>query len=293
MPETIQTDYQAIPDMDVATVSGERFFVQVAGKTNGAHLEYVERLRGIGQTEVSSPEQCDYIVVFCPIVSRVGKDIGEALENIPGGKKTILVVMHHTFDPNYVVAESRRQVANPNVCLTVDCLFYEGKLLRCDRNDIAWYEIQKAFGVPASQVSMWNALRKLSGERFFVQVAGKTNGAHLEYIERLRGIGQTEVSSPEQCDYVMVFCPIVSRVGKDIGEALENIPGGKKTILVVMHHTFDPNYVVAGSRRQVANPNVCLTVDCLFYEGKLLKSNRNDIAWYEIQKAFGVPASQG
>ena len=59
-----------------------------------------------------------------------------------------------------------------------------------------------------------------------------------------------------------------------------------------MHHTFSPDHVVAGSRRQVTNPNVCLTVDCLFYKDKLLNSYRNDIAWYEIQKALGVPASQ-
>ena len=66
----------------------------------------------------------------------------------------------------------------------------------------------------------------------------------------------------------------------------------KPTILVVLHHTFNPNHVIAGSRRQVDKLNVRLTVDCLFYEGKLLKCNRNDIAWYEIQKALGVPAFQ-
>ena len=79
------------------------------------------------------------------------------------------MVLHHTFNPNYVVADSSRQVTNPNVRLTVDCLFHDGKLLKCNRNDIAWYEIQKALGVPAPQVmnrftdlippqkSMWRA----------------------------------------------------------------------------------------------------------------------------------------
>ena len=59
-----------------------------------------------------------------------------------------------------------------------------------------------------------------------------------------------------------------------------------------MHHTFSPDHVVAGSRRQVTNPNVCLTVDCLFYKDKPLKCNCNDIAWSEIQRALGVPASK-
>lgn len=54
------------------------------GKTNGAHHDFVEKLRDVGHTEVNSPEQCDYLVVFCPIVSRVGTDIKEALDKIPG-----------------------------------------------------------------------------------------------------------------------------------------------------------------------------------------------------------------
>lgn len=65
-------------------MSGNRFYVHLAGKTNGAHLDYVRRLKNIGHTEVLSPEGSDYIVVFCPIASRVGTDVGEALESIPG-----------------------------------------------------------------------------------------------------------------------------------------------------------------------------------------------------------------
>ncbi|XP_030260355.1 uncharacterized protein LOC115573630 isoform X2 [Sparus aurata] len=148
--------YHPLRDMDTATVSGKRFFVKEAGRTHGTHLDYVRSLNSIGHAEVFSPEESDYIVVFCPIASRVGTDVGEALENIPGGKPTILVVMHHTFNPDHVVADSSRQVTNPNVRLTVDCLFYEGKLLKCNRNDIAWYDIQKALGVPVSQVSKRN-----------------------------------------------------------------------------------------------------------------------------------------
>ncbi len=56
--------------------------------------------------------------------------------------------MHHTFDPDHVVAESRRLVEKPNIRLTVDCLFYEDKLLNCERNDIAWFDILKCIGVP-------------------------------------------------------------------------------------------------------------------------------------------------
>lgn len=70
-----------------------------------------------------------------------------------GNKPTILVVMHHTFNPSQIVADSRRQVEDPKVYLTVDCLFYEGKLLNCDRNDIAWFEICRCLGISTSPVT--------------------------------------------------------------------------------------------------------------------------------------------
>ncbi|KAE8286527.1 hypothetical protein D5F01_LYC14462 [Larimichthys crocea] len=159
MPETLQTNYQAFSDMEQegATVPWKKFYVYLAGKTNNAHRDFVARFKRTGQTEVDSPESSDYILVFCPIVSRVGTDIGEALEsaekNNPGGKPIILVVMHHTFNPDHVIAESRRLVKNPNVRLTVDCLIYEGKLLTCNRNDIALYDVQKIFGTSPTQDS--------------------------------------------------------------------------------------------------------------------------------------------
>ncbi|XP_074471210.1 uncharacterized protein LOC141755837 isoform X2 [Sebastes fasciatus] len=55
--------------------------------------------------------------------------------------------MHHTFNPDHVVAPSRRQVDNRSVVLTVDVLFYEGNLLNCNRNDIARHEVQRFLGV--------------------------------------------------------------------------------------------------------------------------------------------------
>uniref|UniRef100_A0A3Q2W4M9 Uncharacterized protein n=1 Tax=Haplochromis burtoni TaxID=8153 RepID=A0A3Q2W4M9_HAPBU len=102
-----------------------------------------EKMISFGQREVNSPEECDYLLVFCPAVSRVGTDITDALSNLPfdlvasvltGSKPMILVVMHHTINPHYVVSKSQRQVNNGNVHLTVDCLFYEDKLL----NSGAW-----------------------------------------------------------------------------------------------------------------------------------------------------------
>lgn len=81
---------------------------------------------------------------------------------VTGGKPVILVVMHPTFNPDYVVAESRRQVTNPNVCLTVDCLFRDGKLLDSKLNDKMWNEIEIFLEVSTFQV-MTKCINLLSG----------------------------------------------------------------------------------------------------------------------------------
>lgn len=62
------------------------------------------------------------------------------------GKPAVLVVMHHTFDPRHVVAESRRQVNDTRVWLTVDCLFYQKNLLPCPLNDIMQKQVADFLG---------------------------------------------------------------------------------------------------------------------------------------------------
>ncbi|XP_025754807.1 uncharacterized protein LOC100703668 isoform X1 [Oreochromis niloticus] len=155
------TAYQSTLNTNEENALGKKFFVFVAGTTNGTHQFIVEKMISFGQTEVKFLEECDYILVFCPVVSRVGTDIADALSTMPRGKSAILVVMHHTFDSNCVVAESRRQVDDPHVRLTVDCLFHEGKLLNSNQNEIMWHEVKKFLRVPAIQMSpRWNLNRR-------------------------------------------------------------------------------------------------------------------------------------
>ncbi|KAF3850239.1 hypothetical protein F7725_019958, partial [Dissostichus mawsoni] len=235
-------------------VPGKKFHVSVAGRTNGAHQTYVNDLKGLGQIEVISPEQSDYLVLFCPIASRVGTDIGEAMDK-----------------------NLRRLVENPDVIVTVDVLFHESKMLICNRNDMAWSKVE---GVLVSHfwtwffyICLWYKAKKMTqnksslclvpGKKFHVSVAGCTNGAHQTYVNDLKGLGQIEVISPEQSDYLVLFCPIASRVGTDIGEAMDKIS----------------DHFVPESRRLVENPDVIVTVDVLFHESKMLICNHNDMAW--------------
>ena len=57
--------------------------MHLAGDTNGTHKEFVSHIRQLGHTKVSSPEESDYVVVFCPIASQAETDFSKALEDIP------------------------------------------------------------------------------------------------------------------------------------------------------------------------------------------------------------------
>ncbi|KAL6463359.1 hypothetical protein MHYP_G00277500, partial [Metynnis hypsauchen] len=93
--------------------------------------------------EVFTEEESDVILIFCPVISRIECDIKAALQNpeVSDFKPVILVVLHHTFNPECTVPDSSRWVTRENT-LTVDCLFYEDKgLLRCRKNKEALFKI--------------------------------------------------------------------------------------------------------------------------------------------------------
>ncbi|XP_038819115.1 uncharacterized protein LOC120019754 isoform X2 [Salvelinus namaycush] len=134
----------------------DKFFTVVTGNTLGSHKELIHRLAAKRHlTEVMSLEESDVILAFCPIVSRAGTDVEAALQQIPAGKPVILVVLHHTFDPDYTVPDSSRlEQTRGGVILTVDCLFHESKgLLKCPRNEEAIRKIQE-------RLNKWPKVRK-------------------------------------------------------------------------------------------------------------------------------------
>lgn len=108
------------------------------GYTGNAYTEFFNRLKErVRINEVTSIQACDITLAFCPIVSRVGTDIEAAIKNIPDTDKPVfLVVLHHTFDRDYVVPNTRRFVQRKNVT-TLDFLFSDEGLLACSQNDAA------------------------------------------------------------------------------------------------------------------------------------------------------------
>ncbi|XP_069054711.1 uncharacterized protein [Lepisosteus oculatus] len=109
-----------------------------AGVTLGADRMFKEKLVKQMNFKECPLQECDAIVTFCPVSSRIGTDIDAALQMIPGDKPAVLVVMHHTYNPEAVVAESSRLVTRSDT-VTVDCLFHEtaGLLDNCPINDLA------------------------------------------------------------------------------------------------------------------------------------------------------------
>ncbi|KAG7233441.1 hypothetical protein INR49_006737 [Caranx melampygus] len=122
-----------------------KVYVQVTGQTSGAHETILDQL--MTHMEITNNMENSYIViVFCPIGSRAGSDVAAAMGNLPVSwrqKPVVLVLMHHTRDPDYSVGRKWSE-DYPGVELGVHVLFHETQpgLLPCDRNYEAVKQIQ-------------------------------------------------------------------------------------------------------------------------------------------------------
>ncbi|XP_020496754.2 uncharacterized protein [Labrus bergylta] len=126
-----------------------KVFSMVTGRTCGADdviLEQVKKGWHLTNVETATDQQdCDIIILFCPITSRVGTDVDAAMRKISGDKPVVLVVMHHTRDADYSVDKKKWSDTFKNVVLDVHVLFHETQqgLLKCSRNDDAIHQIRK------------------------------------------------------------------------------------------------------------------------------------------------------
>ncbi|XP_056620707.1 uncharacterized protein si:ch211-245h14.1 [Triplophysa dalaica] len=131
IPQSTQSSFE--PSVKVHSV--------VCGRTFGADQQILNQLKGVKLTDMTD---CQLILVFCPVASRVGTDIEEALRGIPGNKPTVLIVMHHTHNPHHVGPSSTSIPVN--VLDYVHVLFHDtaGGLLQCLANNSAISRIQSA-----------------------------------------------------------------------------------------------------------------------------------------------------
>ncbi|KAM9347103.1 uncharacterized protein ABDE67_011411 isoform 2-T2 [Symphorus nematophorus] len=122
-----------------------KVFSEVCDQTCGAHHVILAKVnKSIKMELVTHRQDCDIIVVFCPIISRVGSDVGAAMATNQDNKPVVLVLMHHTRDVDYSTDTKRWSETFQNIVLDVHVLFHETLgLLKCRRNDQAVQQIEK------------------------------------------------------------------------------------------------------------------------------------------------------
>ncbi|XP_019210178.1 uncharacterized protein LOC102079008 [Oreochromis niloticus] len=121
-----------------------------------------------------------------------------------------------------------------------------------------------------------------------IYCTAETFGADKDVLYQVNLSQQLLVESTDlqECNTVIVFCPINSRVRSDVEAAMAKAPGNKDIILVLMHHTRKTDYSTSGSEWSQIFPNVILHVDVLFHETErgLLSCQKNEQAICQIQQ---------
>ncbi|XP_058239022.1 uncharacterized protein LOC131348252 [Hemibagrus wyckioides] len=278
-----------------------KYFTLLTGNTLGHDVEIERKLQELIPylKKVLNLEESDFILVFCPVVSRAGTDIEAAVKELStqaGNKPAVLVVLHHTFNPELIVPDSSRSVKRQNT-ITVDCLFHEGQgLLPCLKNhealcqSVNWLNPKGISNKPPSQHQNQdhsvNRLLKHPSLKYFTLITGKTLRYDVDIERKLKKrTGLQKVMNLEESDFILVFCPVVSRAGTDIEAAVKELSaqaGNKPAVLVVLHHTFDPELIVPDSSRSVKRQNT-ITVDCLFSKDQgLLTCSKNHDALSKV-----------
>ncbi|XP_075994373.1 uncharacterized protein LOC142988946 isoform X2 [Genypterus blacodes] len=123
-------------------------FCTVTGETFGAHqrlLDQVKHLKGLNVVECPQWQNCQVIIVFCVIDSRVGSNVEAAMSKTPDGKPVILVLMHHTRDVYYSTGGRKWSDSFDKVVLDVHVLYHQTRqgLLTCPKNQQAVKHIQE------------------------------------------------------------------------------------------------------------------------------------------------------
>ncbi|XP_048063405.1 uncharacterized protein si:ch211-245h14.1 isoform X1 [Megalobrama amblycephala] len=139
-PSPSQTDLKS-PTITTHFEPSVRVHPFTCGRTLGVDMQILKQLKGVTE---SGLWDCQLILVFCPVVSRSGTDIEEALRKIPADKPAVLVTMHHTFNPNYMCPSYNISSSQANIVEHVNILFHDSQqgLLRCATNEHAITKLQ-------------------------------------------------------------------------------------------------------------------------------------------------------
>ncbi|XP_047665356.1 uncharacterized protein LOC113641493 isoform X2 [Tachysurus fulvidraco] len=216
-----------------------------------------------------------------------GKTTRKSPNNQPSGNQ-----MLNNTENN--VPDSSRSVNRQNTITTDRPLNEDQRSLPCHKNNEALSKDVNITEIFQEKASRKSKNHQPSGDQmlkrprltYFTLMSGKTLGHHVDIEKKLQeqipGLQKVEL---EDSDFILIFCPVVSQAGTDIVEALKMLntqAGDKRAVLVVLHHTFNPELIVPDSSRSVNRQNT-ITVDCLFYEDQgLLTCHKNNEALSKV-----------
>ncbi|KAK0134213.1 hypothetical protein N1851_030225 [Merluccius polli] len=135
----------AAQQMELPTV---KFLSIVRGKTLGCENTLLDLVKSLGKvTLVQTDESNDpqLIIVFCPITSRIDSDLENVMSKFPASlrdKPLILVMMHHTRNPNEGAIQTPGLISKKsswNIVLDVNVFYHDSVpgLLTSDMNNQA------------------------------------------------------------------------------------------------------------------------------------------------------------
>uniref|UniRef100_A0ABM5F9G4 Uncharacterized protein isoform X2 n=1 Tax=Pogona vitticeps TaxID=103695 RepID=A0ABM5F9G4_9SAUR len=120
--------------------------IRITGKTGGSEEKFLncvsEHLshKGVSlKVEKFKETSKDPLLLFCPIASRMGADIENALEGLSGEQKVLLVVMHFVQKDNPGTSvDAEYQVSHPAVVRTVHTRYtLKDGFYPCEMNEVA------------------------------------------------------------------------------------------------------------------------------------------------------------
>ncbi|XP_072303038.1 uncharacterized protein [Eucyclogobius newberryi] len=296
-----------------------KVFLLITGQTYQAHQQILDQLNAQESRvrPTDDPQHCDVILLFCPILSQVQSDVEAAFRKIPDGaqgKPVVLIVMHHTREPDQVLNQIQWKEEFPFISYEVQVLYHESQngLLLCPRTLEALQNLQSVCaqfqnmmkthdgtskdvldsmtqGPPAS-AQAHSPVQEMMPLKVFLLITGQTYQAHQQILDQLNAQESrvTPTDDPQHCDVILLFCPILSQVQSDVEVAFRQIPDGaqgKPVVLIVMHHTRKPDQVLNQIQWKEEFPFIIHEAQVLYHESQngLLQCSRNQEALQSLQ----------
>ncbi|KAK3526944.1 hypothetical protein QTP86_005768 [Hemibagrus guttatus] len=286
---------------------GNKYFILQCGVTLNSHVSFIDLLEQKIRSlqKVNTVDECDFILAFCPVVSRAGTDIERAekkLHAISATKPAVLVMLHRTFDLECVVPNSCRVVKRENT-ITVDCLFHEDQgLLQCRKNSDAiehvYMQIKpKRTPMDAEDETCKENAGKL--EDFKKEIAEmklfglpKNNEVIIATELRLVLLGGDE-SDKTAAKNIILGREEINQAATSTATATQQsestqVIAGTKVLVVDTPGFFSPGNSLEALSQTVEPQAFLLVIPVKYLEDKLFRENETQMTLIKLEQIFGT-----